>query len=308
MNTNKRPDAAPLPLMQALDIWSAARLPDLQMQVPPGSPPEPAKVDPPVTAPALSPSSMDDEDLARLPVQAQSYIKELRGEAKTRRIENSTLKEQQRELKERLDRIETERRTAEEAELAKKEEWKTLHDRKDAEYRELTTRAQQSSIEAAIKLHAVDDGIKNNSDRMNAALKLIDRTGISVDAQGNVTGVKEALERAKAEYPSFFVVPPAGNNGGQSDPPQPGSGTDPQGGAKPNPADNMLVPGTNVTYAQVEEMKRQSRMGGGRDPNPSGGQGAPAKVDVRSMTKEQALAWEREFMSKLPRNDGARTG
>ena len=61
------------------------------------------------------------------------------------------------------------------------------------------TKMQQRVIESDLKAQAVAAGLEDLD-----LLPLLDRSGIKMDDDGNVTGVKEAIESFKAKKPDYF--------------------------------------------------------------------------------------------------------
>jgi len=77
-----------------------------------------------------------------------------------------------------------------------------------------------------------------------AALQLLDRSKITVDAEGNVQGMKDALKAMATAHPYLLKPKPAEGDGstGQQNAPPPGTapangGIAPQQGTKPSNAD-----------------------------------------------------------------------
>ena len=87
------------------------------------------------------------------------------------------------------------------------------------------TKMQQRVIESDLKAQAVAAGLEDLD-----LLPLLDRSGIKMDDDGNVTGVKEAIESFKAKKPDYFKK--AAGGGGE---PRPKPKVTGDGGApKPN--------------------------------------------------------------------------
>ncbi len=102
------------------------------------------------------------------------------------------------------------------------------------------TKMQQRVIESDLKAQAVAAGLEDMD-----LLPLLDRSGIKMDDDGNVTGVKEAIEAFKAKKPDYFKK---ASGGGE---PKPKPKVTGDGGA-PKPGD---TPPDNVKQMKPEEYR-----------------------------------------------------
>jgi hypothetical protein len=102
-------------------------------------------------------------------------------------------------------------------------------------------KVKQRALDAELRAAAVTAGLRDPD-----LLPLIDRTGVAIDDDGNVTGVEAAVTAFKAKKPEFFQAPgPAPRAGERMDvrtgspaPPAPPPG----GGGTPAPADVRTMP------------------------------------------------------------------
>lgn len=122
-----------------------------------------------------------ERSIEHLPKWAQDHIKELRSEAASWRTK---LREQE-EQQELSQMSEVERQVAEA--------------RKEAEQQALErARSQMTKVAARAKL--AEEQIVNPSDR---TLRLLDLDNVTVDEDGTVSGLDEAVEALKADYPTL---------------------------------------------------------------------------------------------------------
>ncbi len=105
---------------------------------------------------------------------------------------------------------------AEEAKLKEQGEWQKLAESKDQELSTL----QGAVINAEIRAQAAALGAVNPNIVANA----LDLSGIEVGKDGNLTGVKEAIESLKESDPYLFN---SSNNNNNNQTPRVGSGTNP---------------------------------------------------------------------------------
>lgn len=103
-----------------------------------------------------------------------------------------------------------------------------------------TTKVKQRALDAEIKAAAVTAGLRDPD-----LIVLIDRTGVTIDDDGNVAGVQAAIDALKAKKPEYFqpaVAPRAGERvdvrSGSPAPPQPPPGP----GGTPAPPDVRTMP------------------------------------------------------------------
>lgn len=122
-------------------------------------------------------------------------------------------------------RTSNERQTALQAELAQAREQGTV--REQEIQRNADTHVQNERllrIDAELKAAAVSAGLVDPD-----LLPLIPKAGIKVDANGNITGLSEAIATFKTSKPAYFrdvaapPLPPPVNTGLRTPPPPPGS-------------------------------------------------------------------------------------
>lgn len=124
------------------------------------------------------------------------------------------------------ERLKSENEKAVNAQLEKNKQFEELAKKHETSAKEWQSKYQTTLLDNKIQAEASKLGITD----VEAASKLLDRSGISVDEQGNVSGV-EAAVRQLAESKSYLVdkskgVPTIGSpNGNPADGNQPGTGS-----------------------------------------------------------------------------------
>lgn len=126
-------------------------------------------------------SSNKDRSIDSLPDWAQDHIKSLRSEAaswrtKLREAEQKRDEETMTEFERQIDAARTE---------AEQSAWQ---------------KAQNQMIRVAARSKLVEEGIVNPNDR---TLRLLDLDNVAVGEQGEVSGLEEAIENLKADYPTL---------------------------------------------------------------------------------------------------------
>jgi hypothetical protein len=166
--------------------------------------------------PARAPGQSDTERAQQL----EGILAEVRAEAAVRRVG---------------------KREAESRAAALQNELATL--RADADRREQTARTEgetrankikQRAVDAELKAAAVAAGLRDPD-----LLLLIDRAGVAIDDDGNVTGVEAAVTAFKTKKPEYFQAAAPARAGetvavrtsGSPAPPQPAPGATPPAGA-----------------------------------------------------------------------------
>lgn len=127
-----------------------------------------------------------------------------------------------REKAARADQLEETQRKAAEDKLKADKKWEELSTQKEAENATLKEQIQTANVNQALMGKLAGE----NAVDLDAALKLIDRTNISVDANGTVTGVDEAINSLKTDKAYLFS-----------------SGTQPKVGGPSNPGDGQAPSG-----------------------------------------------------------------
>lgn len=144
--------------------------------------PDPAtvriKIDGP-DAPTVTPPKGDGDD------KHQRMISDLRAEAAAHRVGERKAREELETTKAAL--------AAAQADI----DGKLKAENEKATVR--ITKMQQRVIESDLKAQAVAAGLEDLD-----LLPLLDRSGIKMDDDGNVTGIKEAIESFKAKKPDYF--------------------------------------------------------------------------------------------------------
>lgn len=136
------------------------------------------------------------------------------------------------EAKQKLAEIESQRSQQEEADLVKRKEWETLAEKRQKEIESYKGKFETAQIDNAIINEAAKKGITD----LDAAKKLIERSKISLDENGNPQGVAEAVEQLAKDKP--YLLGQKSNNNSSV-----GSGTNP-----PNPNQDY-----DFTMTQIQD-------------------------------------------------------
>ena len=224
-------------------------------------------------------------------------IKELRTEARDRRLEGQQAKAEAAEahallLEERQKReaLEKQIAEAEHAKLVENEEYKKAYELSEQEKAQLVAAKDKSLIEIALKTKALELNIDPK------LLPLLDRNGISVDSTGNVMGLELAFARMLENNKEIIEVLRAaraagipGNNNGDTGQPQPAE--------PPNPADKMMIPGTNVTYGDYRKALSVAN-GGATPPTTVPGATTAKKPDFKKMSRQEEAQWYKDWKAR----------
>jgi hypothetical protein len=204
---------------------------------PPAPPPAPDAELPPT--PARAPGQSDTERAQQL----EGILAEVRAEAAHRRIGKREAESRAAALQNELTSIRTE---ADRRESAARAEGNTRAEKIKAR-----------AVEAEIKAAAVAEGLQDVD-----LLPLLDRTGVTCDDDGNVSGVAEAVAAFKAKKPDYFrpAAGPAPRPGERVDvranplrqaPPQPAPGAQP-----PAPTSVTAIPRDRAGRQQYDAAKK----------------------------------------------------
>lgn len=210
---------------------------------PPASAPAPAPAPAPQPAPAPAPAARDYDPPrgGRTLEQVERELADTRAEAAARRVDARTAREEADRAKEEAARVRTE---ADERVTAAQ----------TAE-RQVTDRLRGRTINAELRAVAAEEGLVDLD-----LLPLVDRANISVDDEGNVTGVAEAVQAFKTAKPTYFrtleqpPVPPRQTSTGPRAPAPPPA----PGGPQPLP-DVTTIPKTAEGRAEYAERMRLAR-------------------------------------------------
>ena len=179
--------------------------------VQPTSPPAPPAPPPPPAPPAG----------IKTVAELETELANVRAEAAAHRISKNEAKDQAAALQTQIDQVKAD--VQRQVDAARGES--------SAKFTQLKGRLQDT----AIKAEAAAAGLLDMD-----LIPLVDRAGITIDDDGNVAGVKEAIEKFKTAKPSYFR---AAGAGGTSPPPPPPPATG-QTGTPPAPAGG--TPPSNV--------------------------------------------------------------
>lgn len=115
-------------------------------------------------------------------------------------------------------------RTKEEEDLKKKGEFETLANKNKAEADQAKAELQTERVNNAIAREAAKQGIQD----LDAATKLIDRSLVKVDKDGQITGIEEAVNGLVTSRPYLKNGVPQPNLGGGTNPPNGGNNQTPR--------------------------------------------------------------------------------
>lgn len=151
---------------------------------------DPSKTEAGDNTTGFNPSTIKDDDFAKLYDDPRLYqhpkFKKLIEKAKS------------------ADTFEAERARMEEESLKKKGEFETLAQKKAEEAALWQTKYTETLTENSILSEAAKLGIQGTN--VDAVKKLIDRSKISVDEDGAVQGITEALNEAIKAYPNLLTI------------------------------------------------------------------------------------------------------
>lgn len=175
--------------------------------IPGGTPPAPDPKGTPPNDPGGS-GGQPDLDFTKLTDEQLSKVLEDKRLWNLPRI--AELREQAKEGK----KLKDAQATAEEERLKKQGEFETLSKNNEAKAKEWETKYQQSIVNNKIMQEAGRQGIT----RLDLVDKLIDKSNIKLDAEGNVTGITEALNTLIKDN-EFLKGTTKSSLGGGSNPP-----------------------------------------------------------------------------------------
>jgi len=189
--------------------------------VPPTTGTDPAK-QPASSSQAFDPTTLSDEDFTKIYSDPRTFT----------HPRFKALNEQAKEA----EKLKAEREEAENAQLEKDKKYQELATKHETSAKEWQGKYQQSLIDNRIATEASKLGITD----LDAATKLIDRSGISTDENGNVSGVEQAV-KALSESKAYLVdkskvVPTIGS------PSNPQNGNQSQGSVKTFKASEIRDP------------------------------------------------------------------
>lgn len=160
---------------------------------PPAPSPTPAPYLPPQTHPPQTEPPRGDRTVAEL----EKQIREVNAEAAHHRITARNAGEQIERLQGQITEIQ--QRTAGEVQAAK------------APLESRLAKMNARTIDSEIRAEALQSGLQ---DADLIGLPVFDRSGIAIDEDGNVSGVKEAVAKFKAAKPQYFAAPANGQRQG----------------------------------------------------------------------------------------------
>lgn len=137
------------------------------------------------------------------------------------------------------------KKDADEAAKTELEKEKARAEKAEQEKKDALSAANTRLVNAEIKVFAVQAGFVDPAD----AVALVDRSGIQVDEQGNVTGAKEAVEKLAKAKPHLVGTGKAGGTPGSA-----GNGSRQDGGGSGRAGDF----GKKLAEKRVEEAKKRN--------------------------------------------------
>lgn len=146
------------------------------------------------TPPATPPAGNSDIDLSKIP--ADQLVKVLENPELWNQPRIKALRDDSAAYK----KLQEETATANEQKLKDEKKFEELANTKESENSTLREQIKTSRIDQALTNKLVPDGVVD----LEAALKLVDRSKVSIDDNGNVTGVDEALAALKTDKTYLF--------------------------------------------------------------------------------------------------------
>lgn len=155
-------------------------------------------------------------------------LTKISGEELTKVLENPQLFklpriQQALEAEKQLKKVQTEQEKAREQSLVEQKKFEDLANERGQTIETLNKQIQDSKVTNALTLKLSSESVVD----LDAALKLVDQSKVSIDENGNVSGVDEAIEALKTDKAYLFNtngVPKVGNPSNPSNPAQPGTG------------------------------------------------------------------------------------
>lgn len=238
------------------------------------------QADPPADAGKIDgPLTWDNIDTSNPAITAMAF-KQLQAESRDHRLKYRGEKEKNAELQAKLKSFEEKEAAQAIANAEAEKNYKealALREQQTAQERLI---AQQTAVESKLEAAFLKKGFEPKF------MKLLDKSGISIDATGAIRGVEEAIERMEHEFGDVITkaAPPAQGQPGQQQ----------QAAAPPNVADMMQIPGSNQTYGQYKDSLNPGRAPAGGNPPP-----APQPPDFKKMTKQEEQAWWARYKTSL---------
>lgn len=155
-------------------------------------------------------------------------VTKLEGDDLNKVLENPNLWKNPRlasllESDKKLKALEKQQEEAENKSLAEQKKWEELAAKREAENQTLKEKIQNGQIDTQLSTKLYGQNVVD----LDGALKLIDRSKISIDDSGAVSGIDEAIEALKTEKAYLFTTngaPRVGNPSNPQAPATPGTG------------------------------------------------------------------------------------
>ncbi len=173
---------------------------------------------PPATPPAATPPAAPEVDVTKLSDEQLLKVLEHPNFFNIPRVKEL------REKAAQADKLTESQRKAAEDKLKEEKKWEELSQQKETENATLKEQIKTSNINSALTALLVKENVVD----LDGALKLVDRSQISVDDNGTVTGIDGALTALKTDKAYLFNGSSQPNVGNPSNP----TGTQPTGPMK----------------------------------------------------------------------------
>ncbi len=236
-------------------------------------------------------TNVDTVDIEAL----RKAYKEVQYEAKKHRLKATGYRDERDKATAEAETLRTEKKTREEETLKEQQKYKELWEKSESDRQTTIVKVQEKAIDASLEAAASKAGIDTD---VLKSLR-IDKAGIAIDSNGNISGIDEALDRFKTQHSKILNALKAADSapGGANSPPA-GKEASGNGDGKEHAGDMMRMPGTNMTYGEIAK----GNFGGGKDPKAATTTTAAAeKPDFHKMTQKDRDAWFKNYQSKLAR-------
>lgn len=127
------------------------------------------------------------------------------------------------EAEKQLKKVEADQQKAKEQSLAEQKKWEELANEREQKNATLQKQIQDNQINSALSTKLYGEKVVD----LDGALKLVDKSKISVDENGSITGVDEAISSLKTDRAYLFTTsgsPRVGNPSNPNQPPASGDG------------------------------------------------------------------------------------
>lgn len=186
-------------------------------------------------------------DLDKMDEPTRRYVEKLRAENAQRRTEA----QQARAL---VDKLEQEKKRAVEDKLKEQGEYKKLYEDKD---REASTKIEK--LQSTMKMQAVQIALQSAGAQDPDFAKMVDLGSVSIGEDGEVRGVREAVDSMKANKPHLFTAAAPAPAAAAAAAPAPAS-TSAAGGAPGSGSGSGSEPKNVVNMSKADYLKQLSAL------------------------------------------------